>query len=94
MAAYYSLLPKDTQRAWEMLSENVRAQIGGYDNYVAFWNTIDHVSVGDVSATGDVVTAHLTYTSNRGQEHETRQLKVERADGGWMISEDLGPVTS
>ena len=70
------------------------AQAGGYDNYVGFWRTIDDVSVGAVSADGDVVTAQLTYTTDRGQEDETRQLQVEPADGAWLITEDLGPVAS
>ena len=47
-----------------------------------------------VSADGDVVTAQLTYTTDRGQEDETRQFQVERTGGDWVITEDLGPVSS
>ena len=77
-----------------MLGEDAQAQAGGYDSYVGFWRTIGDVSVGNVSADGDVVTAQLTYTTDRGQEDETRQFQVERTGGDWVITEDLGPVSS
>ncbi len=94
VADYYALLPEDTFSAWKMLSKPVQAEIGNYADYVAFWNTIEDVTVDAFSTTGDVVTVHLTYTSNRGQENETRQLQVERVDSNWLISDDLGPVRS
>jgi hypothetical protein len=75
-----------------MLSDDVQAQVGGYDDYVAFWNTIDDVAVSAVSSTGDLVTVHLTYTNGGGQEAETRELRVERVNGRWTISDDLGAV--
>ena len=77
-----------------MLGEDAQAQAGGYDSYVGFWRTIDDVSVSDVSAKGDVVTAQLTYTTGRGQEDETRQFEVQRTGGDWMITKDLGAVSS
>ena len=46
-----------------MLGEDARAQAGGYDSYVGFWASISDVTVSDVSADGDVVTAQLTYTT-------------------------------
>lgn len=92
MTNYYASLPQDTRSGWDSLSEDVQAQIGGYDDYAAFWNAIDDVSVGTVSADGELVTVHLTYTTDRGQEDETRRLRVERSDGTWLITEDLGAV--
>ena len=94
VADYYTLLPGNPRKAWQMLSEDARAQAGGYDSYVGFWRTIGEVSVDAVSADGDVVTAQLTYTTDRGQEDETRQFQVERTGGDWVITEDLGPVSS
>ncbi|MBA2955899.1 protein kinase [Nocardioides sp. MAH-18] len=94
VSTYYGLLPADTERAWSMLGEDAQAQAGGYDRYAGFWRTIDDVTVNAVSADGDVVTAELTYATDRGQEGETRQLQVERSGGGWVITEDLGPVGS
>ena len=94
VADYYALLPGNTRRAWEMLGEDAQAQAGGYDSYVGFWRTIGDVSVDAVSADGDVVTAQLTYTTDRGQENETRQFEVERTGDDWLITEDLGPVSS
>jgi len=93
VADYYTLLPGEPEPAWQMLGPDVRAQAGGYDGYVSFWRTIEDVSVGDVSADGDVVTAELTYTTSRGQETETRQLEVAGTDAGWLITEDLGAVS-
>jgi eukaryotic-like serine/threonine-protein kinase len=75
-----------------MLGEGAKAQAGGYDRYVGFWRTIDDVSVGIISTNADVVTATLTYTTDRGQEDETRELRVKRTGDGWVITEDLGPV--
>jgi serine/threonine protein kinase len=94
VADYYALLPGDPEQAWQMLGPRARAQAGGYDGYVGFWRSVDDVSVSDVSTDGDVVTAQLTYTTSRGQEDETRQLQVDQTDSGWLISEDLGPVSS
>jgi eukaryotic-like serine/threonine-protein kinase len=94
VAAYYALLPGDTEGAWQMLGSEARAQAGGYDAYRGFWRTIADVSVGSVSADGDVVTAELTYTTSRGQEDETRQLRVAQTDAGWLITEDLGAASS
>ena len=94
VADYYALLPGNTRRAWGMLGEDAQAQAGGYDSYVGFWRTIDDVSVGEVSADGDVVTAQLTYTTDRGREDETRQFEVQRTGGDWVITKDLGAVSS
>lgn len=92
VADYYALLPGDAESAWAMLGEYARDQAGGYDNYVGFWNTVEDVSVDVISTDGNVVTAELTYTTARGQEAETRQVEVERSDGGWLITEDRGVV--
>jgi serine/threonine protein kinase len=94
VADYYALLPGDTRSAWEMLGQDAQAQAGGYDRYVGFWRTVDDISVGAVSADGDVVTAKLTYTTDTGQENETRQFEVERTDDDWLITQDLGPASS
>ncbi|GAB7005501.1 serine/threonine-protein kinase [Nocardioides sp. AN3] len=94
VADYYAALPGDTRSAWEKLSKDVQRQIGGYDNYVAFWRTIDDVRVDAVSTAGDVVTVHLTYTTGHGKEDETRQLQVKRIDGDWLISKDRGAIPS
>ena len=94
VADYYALLPGNTRSAWGMLGKDAQAEAGGYDGYVGFWRTVDDVSVRAVSADGDVVTAQLTYTTDRGREKETRQLQVERTGDDWLITEDLGPVSS
>ena len=94
VASYYTLLPGDPGEAWQLLGSDARAQAGGYDRYLGFWRTIDDVTIGDVSADGDVVTAELTYTSSGGQENETRQFQVAKTDAGWLITEDLGAVGS
>lgn len=89
VAAYYGLLPEDTEAAWEYLGEGARADAGGYDDYAAFWRTIDDVSVEGTEVDGDTVTVELVYN---GDETETRQLEVTESGDGWIISDDLGPV--
>jgi serine/threonine protein kinase len=86
--AYYGRLPDDTEAAWEYLGPAARASAGGYDDYAAFWNTIDSVTVDGTGMEGDVVYAELTYN---GDDSETRALRMAQTDDGWVISEDLGP---
>jgi eukaryotic-like serine/threonine-protein kinase len=89
VAAYYGLLPEDTEAAWEYLGEGARADAGGYDAFAGFWRTISDVSVGGTEVDGDTVTVELVYD---GDESETRQLEVTESGDGWIISDDLGPV--
>ena len=86
---YYGLLPEDTEAAWAYLGEAARAEAGGYSDFRGFWQTIDEVSVEDTVVDGDIVTVELVYN---GEESETRQLEVTESDGGWIISDDIGPV--
>ncbi|WP_395657739.1 serine/threonine-protein kinase [Nocardioides sp.] len=84
---YYAMLPDDPEDAWNMLGPDARASSNGYDSYVAFWDGIDSLEVGDTSTDGDVVSVELTYN---GTDSETRQLQVAPQGDGWIISEDLG----
>ena len=77
-----------------MLGPEARVTAQGYDGYVGFWRTVEYVRVGDVTVEGDVVTVELTYITSRGEEDETRQLQVSQTDAGWLITEDLGAVSS
>lgn len=89
VAAYYGLLPGDTEAAWEYLGEGARADAGGYDDFAGFWQTIDDVAVEGTEVDGDTVTVELVYN---GDESETRQLQVTESGDGWIIADDLGPV--
>jgi serine/threonine protein kinase len=89
---YYSLLPEDTDSAWNLLTPQLQEQIGE-GTYQGFWATIDEVRVESAeSVDDDVVQVTLVYTTGGRSEQETRQLAVEQTDGGFLISDDLGAV--
>ncbi len=92
VADYYGLLPEDTGAAWELLAPELQDQIGE-GTFEGFWATIDDVRVNGTEEVGDgLVRVTLTYTTDGRSEQETRQLAVERADDGYLISDDLGAV--
>jgi serine/threonine protein kinase len=93
MTDYYSHLPGDTDAAWAMMSPEEQARVGGKGKYDGFWATIDAVRVeGTESVGGDVVEVSLVYTTGGRTEPETRQVRVEPAGDGYLISADLGIV--
>ncbi len=92
VADYYALLPEDTSTAWNLLTPQLKEEIG-QDNFQGFWATIDAVRVDDTtSVDDDVVEVTLTYTTDGRSEQETRQLAVEHTDDGYLISDDMGAV--
>jgi eukaryotic-like serine/threonine-protein kinase len=92
VADYYALLPEDTSTAWNLLTPQLKEEIG-QDNFQGFWATIDDVRVDDTtSVDDDVVEVTLTYTTDGRSEQETRQLAVEHTDDGYLISDDMGAV--
>ena len=89
---YYALLPSDTKAAWELLSDDMQAEVGSYGSYKGFWRTIDAVSVDDVADDGSgTVTVELTYTSAAGTESETRTITVEdTSEGPQIVGDQVG----
>jgi hypothetical protein len=86
---YYARLPEDTQSAWTLLSPAMQAEVGSYDDYAGFWQTISSVRVVDTTAVkGQVVDVDLTYTSEKGTETETRRLRLKKKGGSFVISGD------
>jgi serine/threonine protein kinase len=89
---YYGLLPEDTDAAWALLTPALQEKIGR-GTFDGFWATIDDVRVEDASEVDDGrVEVTLTYDTGGRQEQETRQLDVEPAGDGYLISDDLGAV--
>jgi hypothetical protein len=92
VADYYEVLPEDTDAAWAMLTPALQDRIGR-DTFVGFWATIDDVRMNGTDEVGDgVVQVTLTYVTDGRAEEETRQLEVDRAGDGFLISADDGPV--
>jgi hypothetical protein len=92
VADYYGLLPEDTDAAWALLTPALQRRIGE-GTFIGFWATIDDVRVDDTEEVGDdVVRVTLTYTTSGRHEQETRELVVEPAGDGYLISEDRGAV--
>ncbi len=86
---YYALLPDDTGAAWQLLSPEMQAETGSYDDYVGFWSTIDSVSVDDTTALGETsVEVTLTYTTGGASEQEVRQIDVAEQGDSFLIVGD------
>jgi hypothetical protein len=86
---YYALLPDDTRRAWELLSEEMQSEVGSYGSYQGFWRTVEAVTVDDTAAESeDTVSVDLTYTTSDGTQSETRVITVEDTGDGPQITGD------
>lgn len=86
---YYALLPGDTGAAWELLSPQMRDEVGSLEDYEAFWATIDEVTVQDTASAGDeAVDVTLTYVSDGTEEQEVRRLELEPQDDGFVVVGD------
>lgn len=85
---YYSLLPDNTDAAWNMLTakfQNGRA--GGRQTYDNYWGQIRTVTASNVTATGSsTVDALITYTYKTGRviSEETSFTLVQQG-GAWKI---------
>lgn len=84
---YYGALPDDTKTGWSMLSSDYQSQTS-YDDYAAFWNTIDAVAVDVAPAPGGAVDATITYTKDGSSQTETRRIELGRDGDGYLISGD------
>jgi len=90
VSGYYSLLPANTPRAWSMLSSDYQKQVGGYDKYKGFWDTIQTVRVTGTSPAGPhAVDVSLTYTRSDGSTaSEVRRLFLEGTGGDYLVTGD------
>jgi len=86
---YYALLPSGTREAWDLLSDEMQAEVGSYGSYQGFWRTIDTVTVDGTSEESQgVVTVELTYVTDGSSESETRQIEVADTGEGLQIVGD------
>jgi eukaryotic-like serine/threonine-protein kinase len=85
---YYSLLPDGTDEAYDLLTGRAKRKSGGQQQYEAFWNTIDAVSVEDISAQGRQVEAVLLYDKKDGNTvQETTTFEVVQKNGKLLIAD-------
>jgi hypothetical protein len=83
---YYAVLPEDIDAGWSLLSESYQAETG-YDDYQAFWSSIDDVSVTSTSPAGPgAIDAEVVYTQDGGTQSEVRRIYYERSGGGYLIT--------
>jgi serine/threonine protein kinase len=85
---YYALMPGNLPAAWERLTANYRqSHAGGFTGYQDFWNSVQRVTVFDISAKqGGAVDATIEYSFKDGRvvdEQTTYGLVAE--DGLWKI---------
>jgi serine/threonine protein kinase len=91
---YYSLLPRNTDGAWQLLTakfQNGRA--GGRDAFDRYWASVRSVSASDAVATGkDKATATISYVY-RGGRHvsERTEFTFKRQGGVLKIDKTSAP---
>ncbi|HEX5860520.1 MAG TPA: serine/threonine-protein kinase, partial [Nocardioides sp.] len=49
---YYAVLPGDTETGWSLLTAGFQREVGSFEDYDAFWSTIDSVTVEDTQPAG------------------------------------------
>jgi eukaryotic-like serine/threonine-protein kinase len=92
---YYALVPGNLPAAWDRLTANYQqSHAGGFTGYQNFWNTVQRVTIFDVSAKpGGVVDATINYFFNDGRVVEERtSYGLVAEDGLWKI--DSSTVSS
>jgi hypothetical protein len=86
---YFSLVPDDTDAAWELLAPSMQAQ--GREAYDAWWDSVDEVELQQVQATGGdpTVDIRITYFFEDGSTTRERQrLTLERSGDRYLIADD------
>jgi hypothetical protein len=85
---YYSVLPDDPETGYSLLSPDYQSSTS-FEDYEAFWSTIDAVTVEDTRPAGsDAVDVALVYATGDGTKREVRRIFVERGDDGYRVSAD------
>jgi eukaryotic-like serine/threonine-protein kinase len=85
---YYALLPDGTDEAYDLLTGKAKRKSGGQQQYEAFWNTIESVSVEDISAQGRQVDAVLLYERKDGStSQEATAFEVVQRNGRLLIAD-------
>ena len=84
---YYSLLPKNKDKAWSMLSQNLQNNSGGRSGFDNFWNTIADVKINGLGSTDpNTVTYRLKFERKDGREsRENWRARVVSQDGKLLI---------
>ena len=89
VADYYAALPGDPETGWSRLSPGFQDQVGSYDDYAAFWATIDDVTADETKAVDDdAVEVTLTYTTDGNSQTEVRRIELTPEGQGYLISGD------
>ncbi|MGW0231882.1 serine/threonine-protein kinase [Actinopolymorpha singaporensis] len=88
VSSYYSMLPENTSGGWSQLTPRYQRRAGGYDGYQRFWARMSDVSASDVSTSGNVVRARITYhLKSGGTDRERRSFTMVKRNGRWLIDE-------
>ena len=86
---YYAALPDDTETGWSQLTPGFQQEVGSYEDYDAFWSTIDSITVEDVQAAGPgAVDVTLVYTTDGSSQSEVRRIELAESEGDYLISGD------
>jgi eukaryotic-like serine/threonine-protein kinase len=85
--SYFALMPGDTDTGWTMLGGSLKSQ--GKSSYEDFWNSIDSVQVGNVTAESPTsVVYDITYVQSDGTSQEHKRITLERRGDSFLIVDD------
>jgi eukaryotic-like serine/threonine-protein kinase len=83
---YYSLLPEDTDAAWQLMTARAQAKSDGLEGYQRFWRTIESVKVRKTFAEGNRVAATLVFKLKKGgTSTEAYSYALIEQDGELLI---------
>jgi serine/threonine protein kinase len=85
---YYALMPGNLSAGWKRLTISYQQNhAGGFTDYQNFWNSVQRVTVIDVSVTqDDAVDATIDYVFKNGRVVEERtSYRLVAEDGLWKI---------
>jgi hypothetical protein len=87
VADYYALLPGNLETGFARLTARFKRDNNQtFATYASFWKTIRSVSVSGLTATGNTVTAEITYVKTNGAtSHERHVYTLVQQNGSWAI---------
>ena len=89
---YYTLLPENTDAAWNLLTPTYQGKAGGRKSYDGFWNSIDSVKASSVRATGpNTVEAAITY-QEKGDAKSSERRSFTLVKSGDVLKIDQSAV--
>jgi hypothetical protein len=95
----YALLPGDTEAAWPLLSSELQSRVGSYEDYDAFWSTIDSVTADETASSGSdagrpAYDEAVSDDAPRAGTAYSVSLEPAASVTAWSLAWARGPITA